>query len=151
MKQFFSDLDKAFIFFTSISLAALEFGILLWLPMYLKESGFHDFQGYITIAYSLFSLAGSSLTGKIYETIENRRIHFLIQIWLTIFGLLPLLIIYLSHFHEEEKWGLVALIGLAGFCNGALRNMYTTNEVFLKTEVEGADKTPLYMNIVIGG
>ena len=29
--------------------------------------------------------------------------------------------------------------------------MYTTNEVFLKTEVEGSDKTPLYMNIVIGG
>ena len=67
--------------------------------MYLEESGFKDFRGYITIAYSFFSLLGSSTTGKIYERISNRRVHFLIQIWFTVFGLIPLLIIYVFKFH----------------------------------------------------
>ena len=119
--------------------------------MYLEENGFKDFQGYITIAYSAFSMVGSALTGKIYEIIDSRKVHFIVQIWLTIFGLLPLVFIYLFHFSEEEKWGLLGLIGLTGFCNGALYNMYSTNEILLMSEEDGLHNTPFYMNVVIGG
>ena len=119
--------------------------------MYLEENGFQDFQGYITIAYGAFSMIGSSLTGKIYEIIESRKTHFFIQIWLAIFGLVPLMIIYLFKFSDAEKWELLCLIGMTGFCNGALFNMYSTNEILLMSEEEGLINTPFYMNIVIGG
>ena len=42
-------------------------------------------------------------------------------------SILPLLIIYYGNFNEKEKWIVLGLIGISGFCLGGIYDVYSNH------------------------
>ena len=48
-------------------IASTYYGILIWLPMYLQEKNFKNFEGFISISFSFFNFLGAAFLGILYE------------------------------------------------------------------------------------
>ena len=102
--------------------------------MYLKDSGFKDFQGYISICYSVFTILGTVFTGNFFERTTNRVWHFVVAIIELAVSFVCLLLIYRLSLTIEEKYTLLVLVGLTGFCLGALFEIYANHEIMVQHE-----------------
>ena len=47
---------------------AINYGFLLWLPTYVDEMGFKSISAYTSILFSIGTVIGSTLMGKLYES-----------------------------------------------------------------------------------
>ena len=65
-KQTLSNLDGLLLFMINMLMGAIGHGIMLWLPMYLKDQNFRAFEGYISVSYALFSILGATLFGFVF-------------------------------------------------------------------------------------
>ena len=78
-----------------IAIGSTQYGILLWLPMYLEDKGFKDFSGFISICYSISTILGVTLCSKIYGLTSNRTYHFLAHLAILVVGVMALMLVYL--------------------------------------------------------
>lgn len=125
---------------------SLEYGFLLWLPMFLEELHFEDFEGYISITFSLFSILGSSIYGWFYQKNFKR-----INEWRSLFfglvcSLIGVLILYHLELDVSKKWTVLGLIGFIGFFIGAVYNISMAHELIKENELENDSLTYL-MNL----
>ena len=93
--------------------------------MYLEENNFKDFEGYISIFFSLGTMTGSTLIGLFYEQTDKRTYHFLITIAGLVLGLIPLLVIYFFKLTQDQQWLLLFLILIVGIGFGGCYNTNT--------------------------
>ena len=107
-----------------IFISAAEYGILIWLPMYLEEKHFANFEGFISITFSIFNLLGGTLFGLFYEKFPSRKFHFSFNLVAIIIGMGFLILIYLMDMKENQKWTLLVFVGFIGLLIGGLYDCY---------------------------
>ena len=69
-----------------------------------------------------------------YEKVDNRINHFFIQFIELLAGFLFLFTLYFFNFTEKEKWIVLIIVGISGFCIGANYDLYGNHEILLLTE-----------------
>lgn len=109
-------------------LKALLYGIILWLPMYFQEASFEEFQGYIPITFSLFTIVGSAIFGSFYTCIRKSLIRSIIVFVILMAMIGGLLFLKTLDLVVEQKWSYLGIIGEIGFCLGGLFNMLISLE-----------------------
>ena len=118
--SFFRNAKWTLLFLSIITIGATQYGILLWLPTYLEEKGFEDFSGFISICYALFTILGVTISSKIYELTSSRACHFLVHLITLALGIMVMMLVYTLDLKPEDKWLMLFLIGIVGFCIGGL-------------------------------
>ena len=120
-----------------------------WLPMYLNQEEFEEFEGYITISLIGFTIVGTMVCKQIYSLNLSRKTQLLVHLILITVGILSLLIIFISNLTPHQKWIFLLLIGIVGFTLGSLFNFYLNHEIILLTEKYQEDVC-MNMNICYG-
>lgn len=146
--DYFKQTDNALYALIILFLGAGQYGILLWLPMYLQENKYEDFQGYISMTYSACNLIGGTIIGSCFQLTAKRRRHFLAVFLALCFGILALSLIYVFRITPEHKWYLLFLVGCLGLSIGGSFNVYTGIEM-IKQQYE-SENTLITGNIING-
>ena len=120
---FFRNVKWTLLFLSVISIGATQYGILLWLPTYLEEKGFEDFSGFISICYSAFTVLGVTICSKVYGLTSSRAYHFLAHLVILAVGIVAMMLVYTLDLKSEDKWLMLLLIGVVGFCIGGLYDL----------------------------
>ena len=131
---FFRNAKWTLLFLSVISIGATQYGILLWLPTYLEEKGFEDFSGFISICYSAFTVLGVTICSKVYGLTSSRAYHFLAHLVILAVGIMAMMLVYLLDLKPADKWVMLFLIGIAGFCIGGLYEMIAGEEAIVLSE-----------------
>ena len=117
--------------------------------MYLNQQNFKDFEGYINISFVSFNIIGTMVSKEMYSRNLSRRVQFALQLAILLIGILALVTIYISRLTPDQKWTLLALIGVVGFCVGGLHHLFANHEIILLTERNSEDIL-VNLNIIHG-
>ena len=147
MLAFFRNAKWSLLLLSIITIGATQYEILLWLPMYLEEKDFEEFSGLISICYAFFTILSVTTCSKVYGLTSSRAHHFLTHLVILAVGILAMMLVYNLNLKPEDKWLMLLLIGVVGFCIGGLYEMVTSEEVVVLGEREGAN-LPFVSNFI---
>jgi sugar phosphate permease len=102
---------------------ASTYGVLLWLPMFLEGAGFEDFEGYISMTYSISTIIGTTILGKLYEITHKSRYHLMINCGTILLSIISFILIKSIPLEPSQKFVVLLLVGVVGFSMGSTFNL----------------------------
>lgn len=100
------------------------------------------------MAYSISTLIGTSLLGKLYELIHKPRYHLMILCGTISIAMLSFIILNSIPLDPSQKYLVLLLIGIAGFSLGTTYNISFSHEIFLVAEKNPNHPITFIMNIL---
>lgn len=110
-------------------LKAILYGLLLWLPMYFDQEGFKEFEAYIPIAMNIMAILGSICLGFVFEKVASKAARATIFMFTLIITVICFFIIRQVQFTVENRFVLLIIIGIIGFCVMGNFNILSAHEV----------------------
>ena len=92
-------------------------------------------------------MIGTLACKQMYSQNCSRKTQLLLQLILSLVGIVSFAVIYISRLTPEQKWVFCVLMAMVGFCIGSLFNFYMNHEIILLTERNGEDIS-MNLNIV---